>query len=262
MSTTPGDFACSTRDCADSKCERKQDTIPDLPKKITDRVKGQIYMKKGRKVGWNGKITRDCCNESSCETTPVYNREGESKGLYCTAHKKEGMVNVKHKTCCEKKCKTRATCNYEGETTGVYCAVHKKEGMINATSKRCCENGCKTQPLYNRESETKGLYCAAHKKEEMVDVRSKKCCEEECKKIPHYNHKGYSNGLYCRKHKKEGMVSLISKRSCDKVYDPIRVQKKSLKNNQFITLKVNKKGCIVATIRCRMYPKRTTNKME
>ena len=34
-----------------------------------------------------------------CKKQPVFNKEGESKPLYCSEHKKEGMVDVKNKRC-------------------------------------------------------------------------------------------------------------------------------------------------------------------
>ncbi len=55
MSSIVGDFARSTCRCADSECEHRQETIPELPPKREDRVKGQIYInKKGEKCIWNG----------------------------------------------------------------------------------------------------------------------------------------------------------------------------------------------------------------
>jgi len=57
MSSIVGDFARSTCRCADSECEHRQEIIPELPPKIADRVKGQIYInKKGENVIWNGNI--------------------------------------------------------------------------------------------------------------------------------------------------------------------------------------------------------------
>ncbi len=41
------------------------------------------------------------CKENNCKISPAFNNEGETKALYCAAHKKDGMVDVKHKTCLE-----------------------------------------------------------------------------------------------------------------------------------------------------------------
>ena len=57
-------------------------------------------------------------------------------------------------------CKTRPSYNVEGETKALYCSKHKKEGMVDVINKICCEEGCKTQPNFNVEGETKGLYCS------------------------------------------------------------------------------------------------------
>ena len=46
---------------------------------------------------------------------PVYNYEGESSGLYCTTHKKDGMINVLSKKCLENRCNKQPSYNYEGE---------------------------------------------------------------------------------------------------------------------------------------------------
>jgi hypothetical protein len=147
------------------------------------------------------------CKENECKKRPAFNIEGETKGLYCATHKKEGMINVKNKTCLE--CNVIPSFNNEGETKSLYCSVHKKEGMVDVKSKTCLECDCKKRPAFNNESETKGLYCLLHKKEGMVDVISKTCLE--CKKRPAFNIEGETKGLYCLVHKKEGMVDVISK---------------------------------------------------
>ena len=54
------------------------------------------------------------CKEKNCKTRPTFNEEGETTALYCSAHKKEGMVDVKHKTCYEEGCKTRTVFNEKG----------------------------------------------------------------------------------------------------------------------------------------------------
>ena len=84
------------------------------------------------------------CKEKGCKIRPNYNNEGETKALYCNAHKKEGMVNVKDKTCLNEGCKIRPNYNNEGETTGLYCSAHKKEGMVDVKNKTCKSSWCST----------------------------------------------------------------------------------------------------------------------
>jgi len=54
------------------------------------------------------------CIHPECTTRPTYNMKGESKALYCSAHKTEGMVDVVSKTCIHPECTTRPTYNTKG----------------------------------------------------------------------------------------------------------------------------------------------------
>ena len=71
----------------------------------------------------------------------------------------------------------------------MYCSGHKKDGMVNVINKTCLE--CKKHPSYNKEGKTKALYCSAHKKEGMVNVISKTCKSEWCKTIVREKYDGY-----------------------------------------------------------------------
>ena len=44
------------------------------------------------------------CREEGCKKQPVFGTE-KGVGLYCSEHKKDGMMNVKDKTCQEDGCK-------------------------------------------------------------------------------------------------------------------------------------------------------------
>jgi hypothetical protein len=78
-----------------------------------------------------------------CKKQPVFNKEGESKALYCTTHKKVGMINVKQKTCIE--CKKQPVFNKEGESKALYCTTHKKDNMIDVKHKTCKTYLCSIQ---------------------------------------------------------------------------------------------------------------------
>ena len=150
------------------------------------------------------------CKETNCKTRPTYNVEGQTKALYCSLHKLNGMIDVKHKTCEYPDCKTRPTYNVEGQKA-LYCSLHKSENMIDVVSKTCEYPDCKTRPSYNVEGQTKALYCSLHKLNGMVDVVSKTCIHPNCKTRPSYNVEGQTNALYCSKHKSENMVNIVSK---------------------------------------------------
>jgi hypothetical protein len=86
------------------------------------------------------------------------------------------MVDVKSKTCLE--CNTHPPFNKKGETKPLYCSEHKKEGMISVKGKTCLE--CNKHPTFNKKGDTMPLYCLSHKKENMIDVINKTCKSEWC----------------------------------------------------------------------------------
>lgn len=88
---------------------------------------------------------RQMCIHEGCQTRPTYNVEGQTKAIYCSKHKKDGMVDVKSKTCNHEGCKTRPTYNVEGETNALYCSTHKKDGMVNVKDKTCKSEWCPTR---------------------------------------------------------------------------------------------------------------------
>ena len=135
------------------------------------------------------------CIHEGCSTIPIYNIDGEKKALYCSTHKKEGMVNVKDKTCIQPNCKIIPNYNSADKTNGLYCATHKKEGMVNVKSPTCIHPECKVRPGYNTAGETKGLYCSKHKKDNMVNVIDKTCKNEWCFTLVQEKYDGYC--LYC-----------------------------------------------------------------
>ena len=168
-----------------------------------------IYCSPHKLEGMVNVITPTCIHEG-CKKIPAYNQEGETKGVYCAEHKKEMMVDVITPTCIQEGCRIRPYYNKEGETKGIYCSLHKTEGMIDVKNKTCIEYGCKKQRVYNNAGERKGIYCSEHKKEGMLNVISQMCIHEGCKIRPVYNKEGETKGIYCSVHKKEGMVNVIS----------------------------------------------------
>ena len=156
------------------------------------------------------KIPRKC-RENDCEKQPYFGTE-KNKGLYCAAHKKEGMRDVVNKTCLEEGCGLRASFGTE-KWKGLYCDAHKKEGMRDVTHNLCKEEGCQIRCSFGTEK-NKGLYCDAHKKEGMRDVMHNLCKEEGCQIRCSFGTEK-NKGLYCDAHKKEGMRDVISKK-CSK----------------------------------------------
>ena len=156
-------------------------------------------------------IKNKTCIHPNCKIQPVYNLEGEAKALYCVSHKLDGMVNVNDKQCIHSNCKIRPTYNLEGESKALYCVSHKLDGMVDIKNKTCIHPNCKIQPVYNLEGETKTLYCFTHKLDGMVDIKHKTCINPNCKIRPTYNLEGETRGIYCVSHKLDGMVNVNDK---------------------------------------------------
>ena len=188
------------------------------------------------------------CLETSCNTRANFNYKNQKKALYCCAHKKNGMVDVKNIMCVYPSCTTRAQYNFEDKTTGIYCGKHKENGMINIANKRCekcnkipnfnfknekcgkyCndhkENGmvnvknklciypnCSTRPTYNYSGEKTQIYCTLHKKTDMIAIKYKNCLYNDCKKNPSYNYENELIPIYCLEHKHENMVDIFHKK--------------------------------------------------
>ena len=165
-------------------------------------------------------ISKSCIYEN-CKVIPSYNLEGNKKPSHCSTHKLEKMINVITKKCIYDNCKTRPSYNFEGESKGLYCSIHKLDKMMDVINKRCIYEGCKSQPSYNFEGENKKLYCSTHKLKDMVDVVNKTCIYEGCKTQPCYNFESESNTLYCFQHKLDKMVDIKNKRC---IYEECKIR--------------------------------------
>ena len=135
------------------------------------------------------------CIHEGCKKQPHFNIEGENNALYCSAHKLDGMINIKSKRCIHEGCKTYANFNIEGENIALYCSVHKLDGMIDIKHKKCIHPECKTHPVFNIEGENNALYCSAHKLDGMINIKNKRCKSSWCYTRPTEKYDGYC--LFC-----------------------------------------------------------------
>ena len=73
---------------------------------------------------------------------PNFNFPGQKGGMFCSQHKSEGMVDIKHKRCAQEGCNKRPSFNYTGEMRALFCGPHKLEGMVNVDQeRRSCNRG-------------------------------------------------------------------------------------------------------------------------
>ena len=47
------------------------------------------------------------CIEPECSITPIFNNPGSKKAIYCSSHKKTGMIDIKSKKCEYNGCKKK-----------------------------------------------------------------------------------------------------------------------------------------------------------
>jgi len=66
------------------------------------------------------------CKFENCITQGGFCFETTRKELYCSKHKQLGMIDLKHKKCIHNGCSINPVYNLDGEHKGIYCNKHKK----------------------------------------------------------------------------------------------------------------------------------------
>ena len=79
-----------------------------------------------------------------------------------------------YKGCISRGCIKRLRYNYLGENKGIFCSEHRTEDMIDYTKKNCLFEGCYTFPSFNFPGKSTGKYCKIHKEEDMINVYYKR----------------------------------------------------------------------------------------
>jgi hypothetical protein len=87
---------------------------------------------------------------SPCATYPVFNVQGEKRGLFCAKHKTNDMVDTQNKRCGGTNadgsaCMKQPTFNTQGESQALFCLTHKGSAMINVVDKTCKTPHCTTK---------------------------------------------------------------------------------------------------------------------
>ncbi len=94
----------------------------------------------------------------------------------------------------------------DGTNKMEFCSQHKRDGMVDLRHKRCGHHGCSKQPSYGVEGTNKKEFCSQHKRDGMVDLKSKRCGHDGCSKVPSFGVEGTNNREFCFQHKRDGMV--------------------------------------------------------
>jgi hypothetical protein len=173
--------------------------------------------------------------------------------MYCSEHKKDGMIDLKHKKCIEDGCIKSPSFNKLNEKSPSYCSEHKKDGMIDLKHKSCIKEGCLISPSFNAPSESNPLFCAEHKLEGMVctRTRNKNCQSPKCKETPIFGLRN-KKPQFCLKHKQINMINLILENKCsilecneeyDNIIDITKYCSNHTPENSFIGVKRLCKFC-------------------
>ena len=56
----------------------------------------------------------------NCNIRPTYNYTDQKIGIFCVAHKKENMIDIKHKRYQYKNCNTRSIFSFIGQKIGIF----------------------------------------------------------------------------------------------------------------------------------------------
>lgn len=173
-----------------------------------------IVCAKHKQPGMKPTKSRICAEINCMVQNPCFNLPGVKPGIYCSAHKQNGMVDVQHIQCEYQGCSKQPSYDIIGGK-GKFCSEHKLPGMIDIKNPFCAYGGCSVvNPVFNLPGEAKGKYCLIHKEPSMIDVKHVICQESGCLVRPTYNMKGEKGGRFCKEHRQYGMVD-VSHITCE-----------------------------------------------
>lgn len=179
-------------------------------------------------------LSRKMCKEDECKKEPTYNYPNEKSTLYCSVHKKDGMIDKKHKKCEYKNntdfkegCLLLPSYGKIGEKVK-YCKNHSVffKDMILIRNDLCKykkdDKGCSTRASFNIEGKKVGKFCQEHKEEGMIFVlKVDTCIFKDCETRAIFNYINETKGIYCDKHKLENMYNIKDdrciKKNCVKI---------------------------------------------
>jgi hypothetical protein len=142
------------------------------------------------------------CRE--CNSRAYYGPRETKEKLFCSRHRKYGMVNNTYGTLCLK-CDRRAIYGIE-EGNPQYCMIHREEGMIRVakTIKKCNYPGCNNYAKYHHKDKNLPRYCSVHKNKNMT---TKSICRfDGCERYATYSFENERLMVFCEEHKKKGMI--------------------------------------------------------
>ena len=234
---------------------------------INKRKQRPIYCSEHAEIGMVN-LTINRCYYPNCLKTAGFNYPGESKGISCKEHIKDGMVACDYNSYCTTEgCSTRASFNFKGLKPSLKCATHKEIGMVNVEDNCCVVESCTNLAKHKINFRTKGprTHCWSHVSVErlkLVDLglmsieealnkgthiqTGNECLHVssdgyKCCKAALYNYPDKDSAEYCSTHRTQGMINKKEKRICKHV-NPTTKQQCSKRGTFSIKSKDGKYG--------------------
>lgn len=142
--------------------------------------------------------------------------------MYCSKHKKTGMINVMDKKCQFDGCNKIPNFNIDGKTLGIFCVIHKKLGMVDVKNRKCDFHECNIRTYYGFIGEQSSR-CAKHKVENMITSPRKKCKIKGCDYFASYGLK-LNQQEFCIDHKSDNYICLTNRKCKNAGKDPICIE--------------------------------------
>jgi hypothetical protein len=157
---TPEAFDVKHKMCEDEKCQTRS-TFG-----TSKSVRCVLHKKEGDKAFWY-----KSCEVKNCKLVPSFSDSINNVALRCSKHKLVNWVDVSHISalCKFKDYNKQSTFGLlDGKVE--YCSKHKSEKMIDLKHDLCLFEGCEYQASYG-ELKGKRLFCKTHKEKEHIQLK-------------------------------------------------------------------------------------------
>lgn len=108
------------------------------------------------------------CSDHECNRQPSFGYVN-CLATHCSSHRKDGMINTRHKLC--ERCGVSARYGFPGQGD-IFCAEHRENGTIHFSNKQCITDKCRLRAEYGI---TKHEHCEFHKDPLEINLVNRKC---------------------------------------------------------------------------------------
>ena len=102
------------------------------------------------------------CMKRGCSKYANFARKGSKQALYCKAHARSDMVDVKHARCQASGCSLRPSFAEERCRRPKFCKKHAGPGMRNVTHRSCAAVSCNKKASFGPKGGARPVFCKTH----------------------------------------------------------------------------------------------------